>query len=43
VRERKEEKVNKEQAQEIEILGIAMEDHNESTGKREEVKFQRDD
>jgi hypothetical protein len=35
--------VNKEQAQEIVLSGIVVQDHNESTGKKEEVRVQRDD
>jgi hypothetical protein len=38
VRERKEKKVNKEQDQEILLSGIVVQDHNESTGKKEEVR-----
>jgi hypothetical protein len=35
--------MNKERAQEIGLSGIVVQDHNESTGKKEEVRVQRDD
>jgi hypothetical protein len=41
VRERKEEQVNKEQVQEIVLSGIVVQD--QSTGRKEEVKVQKDD
>jgi hypothetical protein len=41
VRERKEEKVNKEQVQEIVLSGIVVQD--QSIGRKKEVKVQRDD
>jgi hypothetical protein len=40
---KKRREVNKEQAQEIVLSGIVVQDHNESTGKKEEVRVQRDD
>jgi hypothetical protein len=43
MRERKEEKVNKEQAQEILLSGIVVQDHNEPTEKNKEFRAQRDD
>jgi hypothetical protein len=41
VREIKEEKVIKEQVQEIELLGIVVQD--QSIGRKEEVRVQKDD
>jgi hypothetical protein len=43
VQEREEEKVSKEQSQEIVLSGIVVHDHNEYTGKKEEDIVQKDD